>query len=309
MFKKNQKRFVAFILVTLGVFLSFGEGYAAPTVRLTMNPDKTEFPTGAEPVALTARASGTNLEFTWKLTGPGTIEGTGPSVIYKVPNTISGTSAQVKIKVIVRDATGQETTESVNFKIIAESTTSSAKPKSKKGMSKTTKILLGAGAAAAVVGGLALAAGGGDDSSSSGPFTGTFRWEHTGQTTTGIQTFWTEIYTLTQNGNAITGNLALSATLPGCCTASFTVPVTGTANGTSAIITDGAGEATCQCSVSIYSPSYGGGTYNVTLINNGSTLRFEGGVEYIRTSKVTHGEVGDELYDRLLRMGGDFIRQ
>ena len=258
------------------------------------------------------------MQFTWELEGPGRIEGAGSAIFYYVPETIEGQSAQAMVTVVVKDEAGQETTETYTFNILAKEEeplkpvtedTSQPQPE-KKGMSRNTKIVLGAGAAA-VAAGAAVLIFSGDDDGDKPPFSGTFTRESTSVTNTGRQTFWTETYTLKQSGNAITGTLAFTATLPGCCTASFSVPVNGTANGNSAIFTEGAGEATCQCpDGGTYHAYYTGGTYNVTLINNGNVLRFEGGAEFTRTSKVqSPDQIPGAEEDGLLRVQGDFWRK
>lgn len=321
MFRKQIKFFITifvmfFYLLFVGGDVLYAQG---PTVKLIVNPNKTDVLVGSDPVALTAKATGTGLQFTWELQGPGRIEGAGSAIFYYVPETVDGKSAQAMVTVTVKDEAGQETTETYTFNILAKEegplkpvTEDTSQPQlEKKGMSRNTKIALGAGAAAAVAGVAIMAFSGGDDDGDKPPFSGTFTRESTSVTNTGRQTFWTETYTLTQSGNAITGTLAFAATLPGCCTASFSVPVSGTANGNSAILTEGSGEAICQCpGGGTYHPSYTGGTYNVTLINNGSVLRFEGGAEFTRTSKVQNiDQITDAEEDVLFRAQGDFWRK
>ena len=120
-------------------------------------------------------------------------------------------------------------------------------------------------------------------------FTGTFRNEHQDRQEDGSIVNVVDLLILTQNGNTITGTRSANAndaTTP-CCNASFSTPVTGTADGTNATLTWGAEEGRCEgvngCWVRVFiNESRGAGTFTVTLVNNGSTLRFEDGVEWSR---------------------------
>jgi hypothetical protein len=141
-----------------------GQGFAQNSdIKLIMNPSKTDVYLGSDPIALTARVKGKNLSYEWKLLGPGKLEGKGSSVFYILPETIEGESEQALITVTVTDESGEATTESVTFNILAEEKTAS-----KKGMSNTTKIALGAVAVAGLGGGIAVAAGGGGDGDGNG---------------------------------------------------------------------------------------------------------------------------------------------
>lgn len=155
MLHHNQKYVAAVIMLIVYSMALVGEGFAEDlSIKLVVNPSKTDVYLDSDPVALTARVKGKNLTYEWKLLGPGKLEGEGSSVFYVLPEKIEGDSEQALITVKVTDESGEETTESVTFNILA------AKAESK-GMSKTTKIALGVGAAAAVGGGIALMAGGG----------------------------------------------------------------------------------------------------------------------------------------------------
>ena len=137
-----------------------GDVYAeALSVSLRANPDVTEVFVGADPIALIAKAAGTGLQFSWELQGPGRIEGSGSAIFYYAPQTIEGQSARAIVTVMVKDGTGQETTDAYAFTILAEEGEEEVAEKAvvpapeKTGMSRNTKIAIGAGAAAAAVGG------------------------------------------------------------------------------------------------------------------------------------------------------------
>lgn len=227
MCKKGQKLINIVVLISFSVLLLFEEGYAAaPTVKLVVEPDKTDIYVGADPIAIATQASGLNLTYKWELLGPGKLEGTGPAVFYIVPEAIDRGSARAIITVTVSDGEGQETTETVIFNILArppqeqpvtpepptkpkpptppQEQTPTVKPESK-GISKTTKIILGGVAtAAAIGGGVALLAGGGDgdgdgepDPSLSGTWTGVLTVE--GGVVVDV------FFTLFQEGNNVTG--------------------------------------------------------------------------------------------------------
>lgn len=168
MFQKGVKFLLTIILILAHITLLVENGYAEnPSVRLIINPNKTDVDLGSDPIALTAKATGSNLTYRWELKGPGKIDGEGSAVFYVLPEKIKGKSEQALVTVTVTDAAGQETTETVTFNILAATSTKTASPQpAKKGMSKTTKIALGVGAAAALGGGIALLAGGDDDSDS-----------------------------------------------------------------------------------------------------------------------------------------------
>jgi hypothetical protein len=201
--KKGQKLISIVVLISFGVLFLFGEGYAAaPTVKLVVDPDKTDIYVGAVPIAIVTQASGTKLAYKWELLGPGKLEGEGPAAFYHVPEVIEKDPARAIITVTVTDGTGQETTATVMFNILASppqrqpsTTEPTTKPESptppqeqpspikpeSKGMSKRTKIILGGVAtAAAIGGGVALFAGGGDDDGESDyNFNGTWLFTET----------------------------------------------------------------------------------------------------------------------------------
>lgn len=161
-------RSMAIVLITLYALVVFGEGYAADVdVTLVVNPKNTEVYAGSGKIVITADASGENLTFKWKLSGPGKLEEEGAAAFYIPPEKIEQTSEYAIVTVTVREPSGQATIRSVTFTILpspAQAATPSPEPTptKKKGMGRNTKIALGVGAAAALGGGIALAAGGGD---------------------------------------------------------------------------------------------------------------------------------------------------
>jgi hypothetical protein len=158
MLQHHQKFAVAVIVLAVYMMALVGEGFADdPGIKLVINPSKTDVYLGSGPIALTARVKGKNLEYEWKLLGPGELEGKGSSVFYILPEKIEGDSEQALITVTVKDKTGEEVTESVTFNILPEASSKGT------GLSKGAKIGIGVGAAAALGGGIALIAGGGDD--------------------------------------------------------------------------------------------------------------------------------------------------
>ncbi len=184
MFRKRIKLLIALIVIALKITVLFGEGYvAAQEIMLVVNPKKTEFVVGSGQIVITADAPGTNLTFSWKLEGPGKLEGKGMAVFYKIPEKIEK-EAQTTVSVTVKDKEGQETTATVTFTILPVPTPSSeSKSAEQQDMRTTTKIALGAGAVAALGGGIAIVAAGGDgdgdgdgDSSCGGVKVGGYCW-------------------------------------------------------------------------------------------------------------------------------------
>jgi len=122
--KKHQKPSMLLWLSCIMVLSLFQESEAILSVKLVVNPDRTIVPVESEPIALTAKASGSNLQFNWELLGPGKLEGfmTGPAVFYIPPEKIDGKSAAVIIRLKVTDNEGQELTESVTLEIVSDGT-------------------------------------------------------------------------------------------------------------------------------------------------------------------------------------------
>ena len=97
------------------------ETYAAPTVKLMLNPDVQEIYAGSESIAITARASGSKLKFKWELIGAGTFDGdaTGSAIFYVPPHGVdSKTKAIVSVK--VTNDKGEEATDNATFNIIPQ---------------------------------------------------------------------------------------------------------------------------------------------------------------------------------------------
>ena len=310
MLQKGAKFTCTILLILTHLIVFTGSGYAAvPSVKLIINPNKTDVNLGSDPIALTAKATGANLTYKWELKGPGKIDGDGSAVFYVLPETITGASAQALVTVTIIDASGQETTETVTFNIIAPVTPSKASPApkaKKKGMSTTTKIALGVGAAAALGGGIALLAGGGDDNND-GPFTGRFQYTYTDIVNDGTTVRGTIVFNLKQKDNSISGDRTGTSQFY-CCTASFTVPVSGLANGNSASLSWGPGEGRCDCTNGDgYRTSTDGATINYTLINNGQILRSEYGSDYVQLfiSGMNNGTLS-EIHSH---QGEEYIRQ
>jgi hypothetical protein len=313
MLQKSLKVIVTVGLIVSYVTLLFGDGYAAAlAVKLIINPNQTDVTAGSEPVALTAKATGTGLTYKWELKGPGKIEGAGSAVFYNVPATIEGKSAQAIVTVTVTDASGQETTETVTFNILPGKTTAPAKvepPKAeKKGMSTGTKVAIGAGALALVGGGIALAAGGGDNKKEE-PFTGRFAYSFVDVTPQGGVLDCVHVINLKQNGNSLSGSRDMTHTFRGCCTLNFSVPASGVVSGNLATITYGSGEGFCSGSGGCWLRStYDGGTFDYTLIDN-RILR-SGDADFIKQSIVGGSSLRGVEYTTTVNPGeGDFIRQ
>ncbi len=112
------------------------------------------------------------------------------------------------------------------------------------GMGTGTKVALGLGAAAAAGGVAAIAVSAGDGNGGDGdsgidwnnPFTGTFTREKFSPgdpdytpCVPPVSTYHlSDVFTLTQNGTVLTGNYSATLTFGTCCTATSTVPLTGT---------------------------------------------------------------------------------
>jgi hypothetical protein len=231
---KFQKSFIAVILIVLHVVMLCGNTSGADlTVKLMLSLESTQISVGSAPIALTAVTHGMNVQLTWKLTGPGHIEGTGIAVFYIVPDQIEGKTAEAVITVTAKDKIGQEVTDKVRFIIVPKSDDQSPsidKPlpdqtSSKKGMKTSTKVILGAGAAAALGGGIVLAKQGsnGEDSvpSLSGTWIGTVITE---DDNTGETVIMNLRFVLTQKGNEITGYGSLESIPIELITGTYTYP-------------------------------------------------------------------------------------
>ncbi len=123
-----QKFCILFIIILWGGgFLcssSFASGssvkLSGSSVKLIVNPNKTDIWVGSEPIAITAKVSGTSLKYTWELLGPGNLEGEGSAVFYIPPEMIAGELTMAMITVHVTDDSGQIDMASVTFQIISK---------------------------------------------------------------------------------------------------------------------------------------------------------------------------------------------
>jgi len=119
--KKYQTILMVFIIISISIILLIGsESYAQPKVKLVVNPDRVDIPVGSRKIVLTAKASGTGLKFEWELLGPGEFDGETDrsAIFYKPPEQVEGELEQAVIMIMVTDENGDQTTESVTFKII-----------------------------------------------------------------------------------------------------------------------------------------------------------------------------------------------
>lgn len=117
-------------LVLLLIFIVWGGGFlgnhsfaSAPSIRLIANPNTTEIRVGSDPIAITAKVAGKNLQYAWKLFGPGKIEGQGSAIFYIPPETIEGNLTEAMLTVSVTDTDGLVDMESVTFRIMSNNIT------------------------------------------------------------------------------------------------------------------------------------------------------------------------------------------
>jgi len=276
MYKMYQLFLVLSTIIAFNTSIMFNDVCAQPTAKLVIDPDVQEIRIGSElkEIKIVVRTDKTGLQFKWVLEGLGKFAGdtASPGIFYIPPDKIDRESAQATIIITVTDDNGERVTESVTFTLI------DLTPKK---MTTLTQTAIGAGAVAVLGGGIALLA---DDSGDSDgePFTGTFKREFTFEGE-GFLAFNEAVLDLTQNKEEeIIGNRVATSTISGCCFVSYSSPVTGTANGTSAVLSWGSGFGECECDGSRYFARTEGDTYNATLIDDGRILRLDNGKEYIR---------------------------
>lgn len=154
---KQGSRIAAFCLLlcysmTLGGHLALAEELS---VHLSMSPHQNTHITGW-PVTLEAVSKASNLEYIWRVVGPGSIQGSGAKVTYQSPLTIEQDPSLIEITVIVRDTIGREAYDTITFNL-------KYGPPPPSGMSTGTKIAIGAGSAALLGGGIWLATRDDDD--------------------------------------------------------------------------------------------------------------------------------------------------
>lgn len=119
MLRKHVKRLIVFLVITMSILAMFTEGYATgPDVTLVVNPKATEIHAGAGKIVITVDATGKNLTFTWKLSGPGKLEEEGAAAFYLPPEKIDQKSASAVVTVTVKEPSGQATIKSVTFTIL-----------------------------------------------------------------------------------------------------------------------------------------------------------------------------------------------
>ncbi len=156
MLRRYQDRLIFLLLISLSMVLCEASSAAALSVKLVVNPIRTEVSAGSDRIVLTTRASGTRLTFKWELRGPGKLEEKGLAAFYFPPDAIEKVSELATITVTVTDDTGQETKETVTFKILTPTPSPVPTPTITTGMSKGTRVVLGIGAVALLGGGIAL---------------------------------------------------------------------------------------------------------------------------------------------------------
>ena len=320
MFQKSLKLVLAVVLIVSHVFVVCGQGYAeGPTVTLIVNPNKTDVYAGADKIALTAKASGSGLQFAWDLQGPGKLEGSGAAVFYQIPESIGEKSEQAVVTVTVTDSAGQEATETFTFNILPSEKEAedlagtagatageSAAPEAQK-MSMGTKVAIGAAAAAAVGAGVALAVGGGGGEDDD-PFDGRFTLVYVDYLDDGSPIDCVTTLNLEQTDNTLTGTREMTRTLRNCCTLELTVSASGVVNGNEATITYGSGEARCDGPGGCWlSYQFYGATYVYTLSADGKVLS-SGGSNFIKQYLVGRSPNGAESQTESSE-GEQFIRQ
>jgi len=242
--------------------------FSEPDIEVSYNQEKVETVGIAHTVELMAK----NL-----LTDEKVLVPVGSTVIITstTMKVIAGTAAAGTI------AAESMKTESTETEPISAETTAG---KAAAGISKGTMIAIGVGAAAALGGGIALAASGGDDDNDDGidwnnPFTGTFT-EHVQLGTTYFDSeTWT--YRLTQQGTSVVGTFEGEVIgIAPCVCQNCIVPVTGTVNDLSVVLTTT--DCKCLCTDCITprgewmsGVTFVGGSAIATLEENGRILRVE----------------------------------
>jgi len=203
-------------LLVMFIFTWCGPAPAAgPWVKIVISPLQTEYESDTM-VYLTTDSGGTDLEFTWRLVGPGSLQGTGASVVYNPPATLDASSVPIEVTLVVRDKLGREAADAVKFAIIPAVPDAPA-------LSTGTKIALGAGGVALVGGGVALAFLTGDDDSDDGSLPVFGNWEFSGDVLKdtcdflmpGLPTTAREALNIEQSGSGLTASHQLGNVLQG----------------------------------------------------------------------------------------------
>ena len=132
----------AFVLY-LAVISSSVEAQLA--VELLADPDirTIHLDAGSKPITITVRTNQAQVQFTWRLTGPGTLVGevTAPGMTYLPPKSIEGTDVQVTVTVTCTNDTAETTTGSLSFSLIVSDVLFPTCPSEPKTLEEVQKIL------------------------------------------------------------------------------------------------------------------------------------------------------------------------
>ncbi len=126
MVKIRQCSIIMVIFIMLLVVLEDSGAASELSVTLEFQPPNTTIAVNSSPIAIIAKAEGTELKFEWQLAGVGDLQGstTGTAIVYVLPEKIEGESSVAIVSVKVRDYKGQEATESVILTISAKESSS-----------------------------------------------------------------------------------------------------------------------------------------------------------------------------------------
>ncbi len=162
MLRKNQRGFMVFTVIFIIFGLWSKAAFAVdPTVKII--PEHLfHVPAGSDTIPLQALASGENLQYSWKLEGPGMFEGstTHSKIFYTPPDTIDRKSVPAIITITVTNNEGVKATESIMFKIIKKESSGLSTGK------KITMGIVGVGGGVVVGGIIALLAADDEDGES-----------------------------------------------------------------------------------------------------------------------------------------------
>ena len=109
MFRHIQQFVIVVSLLTVVLVVLCGKDVlTAPAVKFVINPNEKEVYLGSGPIVISVISREKNLTFSWKLTGPGKLDGAGSAVFYWPPKKLDGVS-QAVITVTVTDEAGHQT--------------------------------------------------------------------------------------------------------------------------------------------------------------------------------------------------------